>query len=1039
MPGWIERDQRKVGLQVAGVVDLGGAARRAGAAGQQQAEEIAGVVGQLGDKLTGEAQKEAQRGGEAAGQTEALIRDANGQLQPPTLDQHMLLTEGEKARRATLASRYGSQFVLENQKAITDLRTAAAGDPDRFIQAAEAHRDGVISAMPEPLRGPVSEGIQREIGRHYGSMQAERVDRDRKNTLVAGKEVLQGLQGDLDGAVRAGNTTQVEAIGGAMRAKLGELVGLGLLLPAEADVMTRQMLVVDPLVSQIVRSASQADPATGRRIVEELLTGERSAGGAATPDASLGSRVPAAWVPHIQRSAAANNIPEDVARALFGLESGGNANAVSPKGATGPAQAMPTTGKDPGFGVPPLSAADAKDPAKAIPWGMAYLGAMQARYGNLRDALMAYNWGPGNVDDWIKGGRKGKVPNETQAYVDRLAGGGGHVGDGWQTAWDKLRPDERVKAAREASTIISFRQESLQRSRIEADHQTDAEISSVNARIGTLQQRALDAAAGVEGVQPLSPDERASLNGLYARRLQLLESRRSMGTEGAAQAPGALADAESRAAARTSSAALSLEQAEKLFGQDPDFLKLREQIKGLRVEDRTAVLDRFVEQRGSEWRGRQRAVQADQALGASLTGVGPSVSNEEQYRAAAGRELQRRLTPTSTPQDLVREAVAVARAGAPPPQMMAMIERGLTGATPETTQEAGRLVRALMEDPRAFNTLAGIEPAKRKALVRAADALDAGGNPETTMQQFRADMKQQVGPLDQARLRLGATEKEQNEKLDGWVGRMLDYYQYQQTPGIVERFGKAAAFIAMPGGGTADALVGATRDKDPAALVPQKLRDVLRDRMLAALPHYADLSTWTMNPFGVSPLEAALRKEAGDVLTHEWGQSGIASMPGAPANRFQWVQGSPETRYAVPDEKGRPSVEWVQPFVHGELNRIGLGTINGTPAKNFRFGVNLSLVPIGRDPDGNWQYQVLRKEHGTWFAINQPAPGGKEGLAPLTLRLAERASELRAERAKADLDTEAATFDETAPDAAARRADMEKRRQALPPALRGTR
>lgn len=39
------------------------------------------------------------------------------------------------------------------------------------------------------------------------------------------------------------------------------------------------------------------------------------------------------------------------------------------------------------------------------------------KYGNWNDALMAYNWGQGNVDKWIAGGRTGKVPAETQRYV----------------------------------------------------------------------------------------------------------------------------------------------------------------------------------------------------------------------------------------------------------------------------------------------------------------------------------------------------------------------------------------------------------------------------------------------------------------------------------------------------------------------------------------------------------------------------------------------------------------------------------------------
>src|ERR1700687_1250435 len=37
--------------------------------------------------------------------------------------------------------------------------------------------------------------------------------------------------------------------------------------------------------------------------------------------------------------------------------------------------------------------------------GRAYLAQMFRRYGNWGDALAAYNWGPGNLDQWIAAGR----------------------------------------------------------------------------------------------------------------------------------------------------------------------------------------------------------------------------------------------------------------------------------------------------------------------------------------------------------------------------------------------------------------------------------------------------------------------------------------------------------------------------------------------------------------------------------------------------------------------------------------------------------
>jgi hypothetical protein len=50
--------------------------------------------------------------------------------------------------------------------------------------------------------------------------------------------------------------------------------------------------------------------------------------------------------------------------------------------------------------------------------GRAYLARLFWRYNSWPDALAAYNWGPGNVDQWIARGRKAvQLPAETTRYV----------------------------------------------------------------------------------------------------------------------------------------------------------------------------------------------------------------------------------------------------------------------------------------------------------------------------------------------------------------------------------------------------------------------------------------------------------------------------------------------------------------------------------------------------------------------------------------------------------------------------------------------
>ncbi|CAB5220649.1 LT_GEWL domain containing protein [uncultured Caudovirales phage] len=85
------------------------------------------------------------------------------------------------------------------------------------------------------------------------------------------------------------------------------------------------------------------------------------------------------------------------------MESGGNMNAVSSKGATSDMQVMGPTSADPGFGVRPAQPGpDGKIPLSEISRvGHDYLGAMTARYNNPALVLAAYNAGPGQTDKWI--------------------------------------------------------------------------------------------------------------------------------------------------------------------------------------------------------------------------------------------------------------------------------------------------------------------------------------------------------------------------------------------------------------------------------------------------------------------------------------------------------------------------------------------------------------------------------------------------------------------------------------------------------------
>lgn len=95
--------------------------------------------------------------------------------------------------------------------------------------------------------------------------------------------------------------------------------------------------------------------------------------------------------------------------------------------------------------------------------GRAYLSRMYQRYGNWRDTLLAYNWGPGNLDLWINAGRPfdglsggissyvNRVLQESEAQDDPLPGGP-NPGGGDLRAPEPPRPWPRPEIR--AETIV---------------------------------------------------------------------------------------------------------------------------------------------------------------------------------------------------------------------------------------------------------------------------------------------------------------------------------------------------------------------------------------------------------------------------------------------------------------------------------------------------------------------------------------------------------------------------------------------------------
>jgi len=110
-------------------------------------------------------------------------------------------------------------------------------------------------------------------------------------------------------------------------------------------------------------------------------------------------------------AAGKTGLPAELIKAVAVAESRMNPKAVSPAGARGLMQMIPSTAKQ-------MGVADSFDPLQSIAGGSAYLAQQVQAFGSYELALAAYNAGPGAVIKYA-----GVPPyKETQTYVARVIG-----------------------------------------------------------------------------------------------------------------------------------------------------------------------------------------------------------------------------------------------------------------------------------------------------------------------------------------------------------------------------------------------------------------------------------------------------------------------------------------------------------------------------------------------------------------------------------------------------------------------------------------
>ena len=113
------------------------------------------------------------------------------------------------------------------------------------------------------------------------------------------------------------------------------------------------------------------------------------------------------WQKEIEVAAKKYSLEPSLIAAVMEQESGGDPDSVSPVGALGLMQLMPSTAQ--------FLNVDPYDPAQCIDGGAHYLQIQLKEFGNIPEALAAYNAGPGNVrnNSWSN------IP-ETLNYVQRV-------------------------------------------------------------------------------------------------------------------------------------------------------------------------------------------------------------------------------------------------------------------------------------------------------------------------------------------------------------------------------------------------------------------------------------------------------------------------------------------------------------------------------------------------------------------------------------------------------------------------------------------
>jgi murein DD-endopeptidase MepM/ murein hydrolase activator NlpD len=169
-------------------------------------------------------------------------------------------------------------------------------------------------------------------------------------------------------------------------------------------------------------------------------------------------------------------LPADVFERQIQQESGFNPTVTSKAGAIGIAQIMPATAR--GWGVDP------RDPNAALRAAAKNMASYARKYGGMRNALIAYNAGPGAVG-------RANLPAETQNYIKTILGGSNPKLSNVTATAAASAPTASSDASSGISNLIDVIQR-LNESRQPTSDSGASSLQSMNDQIAAQQAQSLE-------------------------------------------------------------------------------------------------------------------------------------------------------------------------------------------------------------------------------------------------------------------------------------------------------------------------------------------------------------------------------------------------------------------------------------------------------------------------------------------------------------------------------------------------------------------